>query len=134
MLERERYLGSIMFMFPISLASFTPPLAIVRQTRRLFALLSMSGLCALLFLVPVVPACKSGSVVLPPEVPKTVIRIADDVCQEIADAGASPDWVKLVCQVGSEVATVLLPRADWVAVKARTRKGGALTTDAGPGL
>jgi len=63
------------------------------------------------------------------------IKVADDVCQELAalDGGTlDPQWVTLACQSAAHgVVRVLLPRTEWQTIKAR--KAGSLSVDAGPG-
>lgn len=54
------------------------------------------------------------------------VRIADDVCHEVDDAGVGPEWISLLC-AGLDVANalraekvrVVMPRAEWHAIKAR---------------
>lgn len=49
------------------------------------------------------------------------ITIAQDLCSEVdsSDAGA-PEWVTLICKTidGKETVKVIIPRAQWVLVKA----------------
>jgi len=60
------------------------------------------------------------------------VRIADDVCQEIQNAGTDSTWIDLACTAigaidGGKV-TVRMPRTEWHAIKARKSP-----LDAGPG-
>lgn len=58
------------------------------------------------------------------------VRVADDVCDEVQDAGGSPDWVTLLCKGVDTLdkVRVLLPRTEWHTIRARK-----VSVDAGPG-
>jgi len=57
------------------------------------------------------------------------IKVAADACQEVATAeGLDPDMVELLCDDGSQIVKVLLPRQQWKSIKAR----GLI--DGGPGI
>jgi hypothetical protein len=64
----------------------------------------------------------------PAPVVQGVVTIADGICQEIGALTGAPDWVEVVCQdVAGAAVHIALPRAQWVAVKAKT------LADGGPG-
>ena len=46
-----------------------------------------------------------------------VVKVTDALCTEEASDPSEPDWVKLACQVEGGVAHVIMPRAQWQAMK-----------------
>jgi hypothetical protein len=57
------------------------------------------------------------------------IKVAADVCQEVATVeGLDPNLTELLCDDGSQIVKVLLPKKQWQAMKA------AQGDDGGPGL
>lgn len=58
------------------------------------------------------------------------VRVAEDACKEVQDAGLDSSWVNLACTIvgAAGVVNVLLPRTEWHAIKARKA-----AVDAGPG-
>jgi len=57
------------------------------------------------------------------------VKVADDTCHELVDAGVLPEWVELVCDTAAGPVRVLLPRQEWHSIL--LRKAGSV--DAGPG-
>ncbi len=59
------------------------------------------------------------------------VRVADNLCVEEAKQPDAPEWIALVCTAESVTSHVLLPRADWRAMRARA--AGRVPPEAGPG-
>ena len=74
--------------------------------------------------------CTPQDAKTPKDLGGAAIKVADDVCTEVQDAGTPPDWVTLLCTAvdTADKIRVLLPRPEWSAIRARRSK-----VDAGPG-
>lgn len=59
------------------------------------------------------------------------VVVAEDVCKEVVDVGLAPGWVALLCDAGSGVAKVVLPTAQWHAIKLSGARHGQAVADAG---
>lgn len=65
---------------------------------------------------------------VPKPVKDAVLTIADDTCKEVAgDAGLDPSLVTLLCDDGTQLVKVIMPRAAFYAAK-------RANIDAGPGI
>jgi len=95
------------------------------QTRRSFLFLST----LLFFPGSVCLACLACGTPEAKIVEGIAVRVAEDVCKELQDAGADP-YVTLLCTLADgRSAKVQIPGTEWHAIKAR--KVGSV--DAGPG-
>jgi hypothetical protein len=93
------------------------------KIKLLFACLAVAAL--IVFVLPFTVGCTKQQA---KTAEKLTVQLAEDLCTEVAAPQTSePALVALLCKAGADKVTVLLPRTQWSAIKARK-------LDAGPGI
>jgi len=80
------------------------------------------GLVAMFVLYGVGASCPSQ----PVAVKQAEVKLAVEVCKELARGGDAPEWAYLACDTAGGVALVVMPRRQWQEMQ-------VADVDAGPG-